>query len=385
MGAEAMELFAARAGAARRGFSLTVSNRATVKAICSALDGLPLAIELAAARCDHMTLDEIHEQLDHRFALLGEGLRNAAPRHQGLARAIDWSWDLLGEQERMLLARASVFSDGWTADAAFDVCAVESVERSDVASLLGALVRKSLVVARLDAERARYRMLDSVRAYAADRLVERGEQVVVARRHAEWVAAVLTEIANLLMSSREADGATWRDGELGNLTSGLAWALDHGGLDLAMRCLRPVLWVGHQLPLLDNQWSNDTVIGWRDHPDAAYLWLRTARRARNPDVSRDAAFECGRHDDAPLHIRTLAHVNAIRIRRSTGWISDTTENLTELRRLAEGSQDPRVRFHLAWGEFLATAYGSDERKGRAARLRSEAEATALSKGSARPD
>ena len=84
---------------------------------------------------------------------------------------------------------------------------------------------------------------------------------MIARRHAEWVAAVLTEIANLLMSSREADGATWRDRELGNLTSGLAWALDHGGLDLAMRCLRPVLWVGHQLPLLDNQWSNDTVIG----------------------------------------------------------------------------------------------------------------------------
>ena len=97
----------------------------------------------------------------------------------------------------------------------------------------------------------------------------------------------------------------------------------------------------------------------------------------DPDDSRDAAFECGRHDETPLHIRTLAHVNAIRIRRSTGWISDTTENLMELRRLAEGSQDPRVRFHLAWGEFLATAYGSDERKERVARLRSEAETTAI--------
>ena len=175
----AVRLFAERAAAVQPGFDLR-RDRAAVTEICERLDGLPLAVELAAARLRMLSPRQIADRLDDRFRLLTGGSRTAAPRQQTLRAVVDWSWELLPEQERAVLRRASVFSGGWTLEAAELVCAdPEQVGPGEVLELIGSLVDKSLVIARqpeTDADGVRYQLLQTVRAYAAERLTESAER-----------------------------------------------------------------------------------------------------------------------------------------------------------------------------------------------------------------
>jgi predicted ATPase len=157
-----------------------------VAQVCYGLDGIPLAIELAAARVKVLAVEQIAARLDDQFQLLTGGSRTVLPRHRTLRAAMDWSYDLLLETERVLLRRLSVFAGGWTLEAAEAVCAGDTVETSDILDLLTQLVDKSLVSAETLGGEVRYRMPETIRQYAQDRLVASGETAEVRTRHRTW-------------------------------------------------------------------------------------------------------------------------------------------------------------------------------------------------------
>ena len=189
MEAEAVRLFVERATAAAAGFELSDENAAAVGQVCRRLDGVPLAIELAAARVPAMTPAELAERLDRRFQVLAGGRRGAVERHQTLRAAIDWSYELLSESEQRLLARLAVFAGGCTLDAAESVCGGDGIDRDLVFESLARLVAGSLVVAEDHGSQTRYRLLETIRQYGEERLGDAGEADALRTRHAGHYAA----------------------------------------------------------------------------------------------------------------------------------------------------------------------------------------------------
>jgi non-specific serine/threonine protein kinase len=178
-GGDAVELFALRAAGAVPGFSVTPGNAASVIRLCRRLDGIPLAIELAAVQLRALPLEELLDRLNHRFTVLAGGPPAALPRHQTLRMAIEWSHELCSDAERRLWARLSVFAGPFSLVAAQEVCAEVSLERPDVVDAVISLVDKSVVLM----EGERYRMLDTVREFGAERLASSGEQASCRARH----------------------------------------------------------------------------------------------------------------------------------------------------------------------------------------------------------
>jgi non-specific serine/threonine protein kinase len=233
---DAIRLFVERAGAVRTDFVLDGQNGPQVAEICRRLDGMPLAIELAAVRVRAMTAGQIDAHLEDRFRLLTGGSRTAMPRQQTLRALIDWSYDLLSEPEKLLLARLSVFVGGWTLEAAEQVCAGAGIADWEVLDLLSSLVDKSLVVFEERATGGRYRLLETIRQYAGDRLLEAGESEAVRMRHGDYFL-VLAEEADRHWAGPELDvwlerGTTEHD----NLRAALAWCAEAaGGAEPALR------------------------------------------------------------------------------------------------------------------------------------------------------
>jgi predicted ATPase len=188
---EAVRLFVERAGAVSPGFRLDESNAGAVARICHRLDGLPLALELAAARTDALAADALAERLDDRFRLLRAGSRTAPTRQQTLEAALDWSYELLADVERVLLRRLAVFSGGFTLEAAEEVCVGDGLERPQVADVLARLVDKSLVTTEERQGAKRYRLLETIRAYAGARLAEAEERAALSMRQAEWLEGLV--------------------------------------------------------------------------------------------------------------------------------------------------------------------------------------------------
>jgi predicted ATPase/DNA-binding SARP family transcriptional activator len=221
---EAVQLFVERARAVKTTFALTSENRMSVVQICRQLDGLPLALELAASRLRSLTAKQVAERLGDRFRLLTTGSRTALPRHQTLRAAMDWSYDLLDARERCLLTRLSVFGDGFTLEAAEQVCSHDGLAPPDVLDLVAELVEKSLVQMSEADDTARYRLLETVRQYGAERLAEHGETDAMQRRHAEFFFALAAEAEpHLSTTSRPAWVRRLRD-ELDNLRQALTWS-----------------------------------------------------------------------------------------------------------------------------------------------------------------
>ena len=220
----AVRLFEERAYSASPSFTRTDDNAAAVAEICQRLDGLPLAIELAAARVTALTPAQIAARLDDCFRLLGGTRRTAVPRQQTLRATIDWSYTLLGPEEREMLARLSVFAGGWTLDAAEDVCAGGAIECEDVLEYVVALVDRSLVLAERSGAETRYRLLETVRQYAAERLAAAGESEVVRRRHAaHFVVRAEAASAARYQPTRDALAAALH-AELDNIRAALRWS-----------------------------------------------------------------------------------------------------------------------------------------------------------------
>ena len=229
----AVTLFVARARAADRWFTPTDAQLPRVADICRRLDGIPLAIELAAARVPLLGLDGLYERLDQRLSVLTSGPRNAMRRHQTLRAALEWSYQLLTEPERRVLARLGVFVGGFTLDAAQAVAADDSIDPWDVLEHLGALVDKSLVVSEGGAL-PRYRLLETTRLYALERLAEQGPVGPVRGRHREHFVE-RAERARLRMLVADARGLAELDRERDNLLLALAWTQDDPGGSQGLR------------------------------------------------------------------------------------------------------------------------------------------------------
>jgi non-specific serine/threonine protein kinase len=205
---EAVHLFVERARAAVPDFTLTDRNASAVEQICRRLDGIPLAIELAAARIAVLSPEQIAARLGDRFHLLTGGSRTALPRYRTLRALIDWSHDLLDEPEKVLLRRLGVFAGGWTLEAAEAVCAGADLASKDVLDLLSGLVAKSVVLVGEAGDEARYGFLESLREYAAETLRDAGEETTLHERHCAWLLE-LAERAEPDLSGR--DAVRWLD------------------------------------------------------------------------------------------------------------------------------------------------------------------------------
>jgi predicted ATPase/class 3 adenylate cyclase/DNA-binding CsgD family transcriptional regulator len=224
---ESVQLFAERAALYRQGFALDTANAAAVAAVCVRLDGIPLALELAAARLGSLSVPEISSRLDQRFRLLTGGSRTALPRHQTLRALIDWSYDLLNPEEQLVLGRLSVFAGGWTLEAAEAVTATSDAGEEQVLDHLAALVDKSLVLVDEIQGSTRYRLLETVRHYAAERLARRpGSELDETRAAHRDHYLALAETAS--MHLRGPDEAIWLDrleAEFDNIRAALAFSL----------------------------------------------------------------------------------------------------------------------------------------------------------------
>lgn len=225
---EAVRLFIDRALLVAPHFIVDKDNAPHVAQICHRLDGIPLAIELAVARIKMLSVEQISKRLDDRFRLLTGGARTALPRQQTLRALIDWSYDILSDNERLLLRRLSVFAGGWTLEAAEEVCVGQNdILSYDVLDLLTQLINKSLVVVieHSQSEETRYRMLETIRQYAREKLLEAGGSEVIRQRHLVYFVKLVEQAEPELCRSNQAFWLNKLDDELDNLRMALEWAL----------------------------------------------------------------------------------------------------------------------------------------------------------------
>jgi predicted ATPase/class 3 adenylate cyclase len=236
--AEAVRLFADRAAAVKPDFSVTTENAASVAAVCRRLDGVPLAIELAAARVPAMTPAELARRLDRSFAVLAGNRRGAVDRHQTLRAAIDWSFQLLAGPEQALLGRLTVFAGGCTLTAAEAVCSGDGIDPGTVLELLASLVARSLVVADEHGSSTRYRLLETIRQYGQENLERAGQTERWRARHAEYYAGLLQTVRDGAHDPRaEVFWAVRLSTEQDNLLAAWSWAIDTGNVDIAFGML----------------------------------------------------------------------------------------------------------------------------------------------------
>ncbi len=329
---EATRLFVERAIAVQPRFTLTPQNAVAVAAVCRRLDGMPLAIELAAARMRVLSADQIAERLDERFSLLTGGGRTALPRQQTLRGTLDWSYDLLSHKERALLRRLSVFAGGWTLEAAEAVCTGEGVETQDILDLLTQLVLKSLVLLNEQEGRVRYRLLETVRQYGRNRLEESGEAAGVKRRHFDWYLHLAEEAEPKLVSADQPVWLNRLEVEHDNLRAALEWSKAEEDDGEAGLRLAKALW---------HFWN---VHG---HFSAGRGWLETM-------LSR------GRSASAPVRARALAATGFLAYRQGDydGAIRMCTESLVMFRELGDLSGMGQALYFLG---AVAVGQGGYER------------------------
>ena len=242
----AVRLFVERAQAARPNFTPDRRLAAMIAAICRRLDGIPLAIELAAARAAALDIEEVAARLDDRFRLLTGGRRTALPRHQTLRATLDWSYGLLPEPERVILRRLAVFAGAFRLEAASTVAASPEVAPAEVVEGLVNLVARSLVAAEVDGRVARYRLLDTTRAYAIEKLGESGERERLVRRHAEYYRDLFEQAQSKLEARCAGEWPVDYARQLDNLRAALDWAFSPAGdasVGVALTAAAVPLWM----------------------------------------------------------------------------------------------------------------------------------------------
>ncbi len=237
---EAVTLFVERAGKARAGFSLTPENAPAVAKICRRLDGIPLAIELAAARTRLLSPEEIAAALDDRFRLLSGGSRTALPRQRTLEASVDWSYHLLVEREKIVLNRLSVFSGGFTLAAAEDVCSGDGIERGEVLDLVAGLVDKSLVQVEETGVAVRYRLLETIRYFCLQKLPGAEDGQAARDRHLAYFLEFAVDADDLLLAGDTLAGLELFDQEHDNVRAAMDWAVDSDRVEDALAFARPL-------------------------------------------------------------------------------------------------------------------------------------------------
>ena len=306
---DAVRLFVERAVDARDDFAVGSADAPTLAGLCRRLDGIPLAIELAAARTRSLSVFEITRLLDDRLRLLTRGARTTRGRHQTLRAAIDWSFDLLSEREQHVLARASVFAGGFTLDAAVAVCDPAAKSAIDTLDHVDVLVSRSMLIAEEDATTTRYRMLETIRQYAAERLEMIDEALDASRAHLEWASTFARDAGEQLRSPDDGVGMARVERELDNLRVALQFGVAIGDLEAVKTLLASVpigaLWdsqLGASMAALAKEVA--PTLGEPDHPVTpgvlSLLALDAALRFAGDeavDLAERACVMARRHDD----------------------------------------------------------------------------------------
>jgi len=306
---ESIQLFVERAVAVQSHFALTDSNASAATQICYRLDGIPLALELAAARIAVFSPEEIASRLDDRFRLLTGGSRTALERHQTLRALIDWSYDLLSDDERRLFRQLSVFAGGWTFEGAEAVCA-----DLDILNLLTQLVNKSLVMVDEQGERTRYRLPETVRQYARDKLFESGEAEQVRDRHLAFFLQFAETAEPKLRSGEQLEWLERVETEHDNMRTALGWSLESGKSDRALQLAGALyyFWVLRGNFSEMYKWLNDA--------------LTFAERKRNEKIA------AGKYAPTPVEMAqrakalygaTLSHFGTMDIKRARALVEES--------------------------------------------------------------
>ena len=340
--AEAVRLFTDRAAAVKPDFTVTDENAAAVAAVCRRLDGVALAIELAAARVPAMTPAELARRLDRSFAVLAGARRGAVERHQTLRAVIDWSYQLLAPPEQALLSRLSVFSGGCTLEAAEAVCGVESTDPDAVFGLLAALVARSLVVAEEHGPQSRYRLLETIRQYGEERLGQAGQIERWRARHADYYAGLLRGVRD--HTRDRGDGVFWAvrlSAEQDNLLAAWSWAIDTGNVDTAFQMLADFapceIWSSYPLPLAGE--AALELPGATVHPGYALgLAVNAVFASNRADVTAAEAL-CRRATDANARRDTPDWRVEATVCAARSNIANTRGELADAARFAEQAAD----------------------------------------------
>jgi non-specific serine/threonine protein kinase len=309
---EAVQLFLERAQARRVDFTLSARNAQAVAQVCSRLDGIPLAIELAAARIGTLPVETIAARLDDRFRLLTTGPRTALPRQQTLRATLDWSYDLLSPPEQVLLRRLAVFAGGWTLDAVEEVCTGGAVAVGAILDLLSALVNKSLVLLEEVEGCPRYRLLETLRQYGRERLLAGGDTAAIQEEHAMYYLALAEQAAAARHGPQQTAWLDKLNSEQDNLRTALAWYRGETAVGRSVapeqveRSLRLVVsladfWFVRGRRREGLRWLEQVLEQSRDHPsrvrakalaDAAMVSLHTGDRQSGLAHGEDSIGLC---------------------------------------------------------------------------------------------
>jgi predicted ATPase/class 3 adenylate cyclase len=358
--AEAVRLFAERAAAVKPGFQVTAENAAAVAAVVRRLDGIALAIELAAARVPMMTPAELARRLDRSFAVLAGGRRGAAGHHQTLRATIDWSFELLAGPEQALLGRLAVFAGGCTLEAAEAVCSGEGIDPDTVFELLASLVARSLVVAEEHGPETRYRLLETIRQYGEERLEGAGETEQWRARHAGYYADLLRGVRDHGRDRRaEVFWAARLGAEQDNLLAAWSWAIDTSNVDTAFRILAGFapceVWTSY--PLLLAGKAALELPGAAEHPGFPLALAVSAVFASNradvtgaEELCRRAADANTRRDSPDWRVEATICAARSNIANITGAFADAgrlAEQAAGLARAGDDLADASVELTIA--------------------------------------
>lgn len=364
--AEAIRLFTERARTVRAGFTLDEKTGEAVTEICRRLDGMPLALELAAARLRSMSVAQIAQRLDDRFRLLTSGSRTALPRQRTLRAVVEWSWDLLEKPERILARRLSVFPGGATVSAIEAICADELLPAGDVLYVLGSLVEKSFV----DIAGDRYRMLETLRVFGEERLGEAGEREVLGRRFGGYFLRVAEESEPALRTGDQLDAIATFDAEHDNMVAVLHGAIKDGDAGTAYRLVQALMWYwavvrGYHEQVVeflgDVLALTGDVPGWRRATLRAFWCLFNGFSGFTEGIPiREVIDECDR-SGAMDHYPPLALALP-----GMALVAEEPELLDRERRKALLHPDPWARGAAHWLDgLLARNAGDLDRAGRA--------------------
>jgi predicted ATPase/class 3 adenylate cyclase/DNA-binding CsgD family transcriptional regulator len=356
---DAVELFVERATKARPDFALNADNTEAVTLICEQLDGIPLAIELAAARLRMLSAAQVCDGLADRFRLLTTGARTLLPRQQTLRASVDWSFDLLSPDERTALCRLSVFAGGFDLEAAVDVVAGGPIAAADVLDLVGSLVDKSLVLAEEHAGAVRYRMLETLRQYGAERLAEAGDGPAVAASHREHYRSLLRRAAAGEEGPEQSVWTARVRAELDNIRAALQSALsdaDHDAL-IELTCATGNTWTLVGGSTEHRRWLDEAIAR---APDDSPLRASALYQLGITDMFLGdmAASKQRLGDSIPLYRSLGDEIGALWAHAEWAWAVAFEDGLVEARPLYDdGIAAARAAGAAAGGALFSMEYG----------------------------
>jgi non-specific serine/threonine protein kinase len=369
-GYEAIRLFVDRARLVVPELHLNDQNANTIARICRQLDGIPLALELAAARVRSLGVEQIAARLDNRFGLLTGGLRGALERHQTLRAAVEWSYDLLSESERALFRRLGVFAGGWSLEAAETLCAGGEVSRDTVLDLLAHLVDRSLVLADGQELRVRYRLLETLRQFAAEQADAAGETTSLRDRHLQWYTDLVERADTAVHGQDQSAGLDLLEREHDNIRAALGWAIEasgervEAGLRLAIGCCYFWQIRGHRYRREALRWLEQLLganLAATPLVARAQTWAATfaaelfdfARAAELHSASRDISTKHGDKQQLVQALLGLGTMHRLQGRYAEAWpllehslaitreLADATSEAYVLRQLGALARDTR--------------------------------------------